>query len=194
MKKSILIILLLIGALTAESHADLTLPVDGTITSGVGWRLDPFGSGKFAFHRGIDIATPTGTPVRATRNGRVVHAGNRSGYGITVIIQHDNSDRTLYGHNSSLAVKQGEQVVAGAIIAYSGNTGRSTGPHVHYELLPGGKSTGDGMLVKAIREPKPLAGANMRRSEEKVLDDAVGSIMEKIRGGGVLAGGVGQGG
>lgn len=194
MKKSLLIILLSTGVLI-EARADLGLPVEGPITSGVGWRLDPFGSGKMAFHRGIDIATPTGTPVRATRKGRVAHAGNRGGYGVAVIIEHDNGDRTLYGHNSSLAVKQGEQVEAGAIIAYSGNTGRSTGPHVHYELLPGGRPVNNAPPVMAdTPKSRQTTGKSMRNTEEKRLDETVDSILRRISGIGELTARVGQGG
>jgi len=102
----------------AAALANLNLPVDGVVTSGVGWRVDPFGTGKKVFHRGIDIAVPVGTPVRSTRKGKVVFSGERRGYGATVIVEHDNGDRTLYGHNSTVNVNKGDVVESGTVVAY----------------------------------------------------------------------------
>lgn len=125
--------------LPSTVRADQDLPVKGPVTSGVGWRIDPFGKGRLVFHRGIDIAVPEGTPLRVTRGGWVVHAGIHGGHGLTVIVEHDGGDKTLYGHNAALRVRPGEVLEAGTVVAMSGNTGRSTGPHVHYELWPAGK-------------------------------------------------------
>nr|WP_224983412.1 M23 family metallopeptidase [Geomonas agri] len=162
------------------------LPVDGVVTSGIGWRLDPFGSGKLAFHRGVDIAVPTGTPVRATRPGKVTFAGDRRGYGATVIVEHDNGDRTLYGHNSRVNVHSGELVEAGAVLAFSGNSGRSTGPHVHYEQIPGGRpvavESGDVPEVAAAEQSQPHGmSAETRRMLEQRLDESLGSLLQNIR-------------
>jgi murein DD-endopeptidase MepM/ murein hydrolase activator NlpD len=110
------------------------LPVDGSVTSEVGWRLDPFGSGRMVYHRGVDIAVPQGTPVRPTRPGYVAFAGAYRGYGNLVAVSHGDGTATLYGHNSSITVRVGDEVTEDSIIALSGNTGRSTGPHVHYEI------------------------------------------------------------
>lgn len=191
---------LILTALVAITPNSVTaqdgLPVaGGVITSVVGWRLDPFGSGKLVYHRGTDIAVPAGTPVRAVRGGRVVHAGIHGGHGATVIIEHGNGDRTLYGHNSALTVKIGQQADAGTVIALSGNSGRSTGPHVHYEVLPGGRSAVMvAQLDKSPAELPPAVNTRLRRGHEQKLDDAVSSILRTINSSSLLAGTGGQGG
>lgn len=108
-------------------------PVRGTITSGFGWRISPFGDGN-ELHPGVDIAYTMGAPVVATADGEVVASGPAGGYGNLVQIDHGNGIATLYGHNSQLAVNVGQQVKKGQVIAYAGSTGKSTGPHVHYEV------------------------------------------------------------
>lgn len=165
----------------AAAMAELALPVDGVVTSGVGWRLDPFGSGKLAFHRGIDIAVPVGTPVRAVRKGRVLFAGQRRGYGATVIVQHGNGDRTLYGHNASVKVRAGEEVEAGAVLSYSGNSGRSTGPHVHYELLTGGRAPVDEVAALEPAAETPVPTGSERRLLEQKLEQSFESLLTTIR-------------
>jgi murein DD-endopeptidase MepM/ murein hydrolase activator NlpD len=115
------------------------LPVNGTITSGVGMRLDPI-DGQWRHHNGIDIAVPEGTPVRSVASGVVVYAGFRSGYGWTVLVEHTNGIVSLCGHNSKISVENGQSVKQGDIIALSGNTGRSTGPHVHFEAWQSGNN------------------------------------------------------
>lgn len=107
-------------------------PVRGRITSG-------FGSRWGSIHTGIDIAVPSGTPVKASRGGTVTSAGWMNGYGYAVIIDHGDGYSTLYGHNSKLLVSVGEHVDAGQVIARSGSTGHSTGPHVHFEIRRSGK-------------------------------------------------------
>lgn len=162
------------------ASADLGLPVNGPVTSGVGLRIDPFGSGKLVYHRGIDIAVPVGTPVLAVRKGRVIFAGERRGYGGTVIVEHDNGDRTMYGHNSLVRVTPGELVESGAVVAFSGNTGRSTGPHVHFEQIPSGHP------VIETTEPEEtttlqLANDNDQRYMiEHKMDESVNSILRTI--------------
>ncbi len=108
-------------------------PVEGRITSGFGVRKDPF-TEKHKFHKGIDIACGIGTRVVASAEGTVVFAGTKKGYGKTVIIEHRNGYRTLYGHLSKIQVKSGDKVKQGARIALSGMTGRATGPHLHFEV------------------------------------------------------------
>lgn len=120
-------------------HTPRGWPVSGLVTSGYGWRIHPIDN-VMRFHDGIDIAVPVGTPVRATADGVVISAGTRSGYGLAVLIDHGYGIQTLYAHNSKLAVKPGAVVVRGQVIAYSGNTGVSTGPHLHYEVRVGGRS------------------------------------------------------
>lgn len=108
-------------------------PVQGTVTSPFGYRGNPIGGGT-GFHEGVDIAVDFGTPVRATAAGTVTSAGWVDGYGNLVEIDHGNGMKTRYGHNSMLLVVPGQTVHAGDIISLAGSTGRSTGPHVHYEV------------------------------------------------------------
>jgi len=120
----------------ALSHVPLARPVPALNfdrTSGFGVRLDPF-SGRYAFHPGIDFAGPWGSAVHATAPGTVVFAGNRGGYGNMVEIDHGFGIHTRYGHLSKITVRAGMKVAKGAAIGRVGSTGRSTGPHVHYEV------------------------------------------------------------
>ncbi len=112
-------------------------PVHGWVNSPFGNRISPF-TGKMQFHEGIDIAAEIGTPVIAPADGVVIRAGLDAGYGNMVELSHGYGLKTLFGHNSRLNVKPGQHVKRGDIIAYSGNTGSSTGPHVHYEVLVNG--------------------------------------------------------
>jgi len=112
-------------------------PVGGIITSGTGMRIDPI-DGTWRHHNGIDISIPEGTPVTPAAPGIVVYSGFRSGYGYTVLVEHDNGLITLYGHNSRLLAINGQRVDADTPIALSGNTGRSTGPHLHFEAWQAG--------------------------------------------------------
>ena len=107
---------------------------NGRRTSSFGDRTDPFNSQRTQFHRGIDIACPVGTEVFAARSGRVIFSGFNGGYGLTVIIQHELGYQTVYGHLSRSLVEVGQRVKGGNLIALSGNTGRTTGPHLHFEV------------------------------------------------------------
>jgi murein DD-endopeptidase MepM/ murein hydrolase activator NlpD len=109
------------------------------ITSTFGNRIDPF-FGKLAMHAGIDFRQKTGSDVKATGAGVVIHAGTSGGYGIMVEIDHGNGITTRYGHLSQVLVKEGDTVEAGDIIALSGSTGRSTSPHLHYEVRRNGSA------------------------------------------------------
>ena len=113
-------------------------PVNGRLTSGFGWRRNPMGGGGSEMHRGIDIAAPTGTPIRATGGGIVVFSGWSGAFGNKVIIDHGMGLRTLYAHNSANLVHVNQRVARGEIIARVGSTGQSTGPHVHYETILNG--------------------------------------------------------
>jgi murein DD-endopeptidase MepM/ murein hydrolase activator NlpD len=117
------------------SAADLpTLwPIEGPITSSFGERQDPF-NGEGAFHKGIDISGIMGEPVRAPADGTVLMAGPASGYGQEVMLDHGHGIHTIYGHLSGFAVTAGQDVHRGDIIGYVGSEGRSTGPHLHYEV------------------------------------------------------------
>jgi murein DD-endopeptidase MepM/ murein hydrolase activator NlpD len=108
-------------------------PVVGEITSHFGERLDPF-SGEGAFHAGLDIASHYGDDVRATADGIVIEVGRRSGYGRLVVIDHGFGVTTWYGHLSGFNTEVGMTVKRGDVIGYEGQSGRSTGPHLHYEV------------------------------------------------------------
>jgi len=160
------------------AHAGQDLPVKGgTVTSGIGWRLDPFGSGKMLYHRGVDIAVPLGTAVHATTAGRVVYSGLRGGYGKTVIVEDRHGDRFIYGHNSVVEVKRGDEVTAGDVIALSGSSGRSTGPHVHYEIEARGHAVTE---VAEADESSPAPKIDQRAQKEQLLEDTMNSLLEKI--------------
>ena len=113
-------------------------PISGEITSPFGWRVHPI-TGDSRFHSGIDIAGDYGDPIRAAAAGTVIYAGWISGYGNAVIIDHGGGVTTLYGHNQSLAVSEGQTVAQGQVISYCGSTGNSTGPHCHFEVRVNGE-------------------------------------------------------
>jgi murein DD-endopeptidase MepM/ murein hydrolase activator NlpD len=118
-------------------------PAQGRRSSSYGYRLSPFSSDEDAdareFHPGQDIAGEAGSPIRATADGVVSRAGFERGYGLVVMIRHEWGYTTLFGHCSRLIAKPGQKVVRGDTIALMGSTGRSTGPHVHYEVWRDGR-------------------------------------------------------
>ena len=116
-----------------QGSGQLGWPVSGEITSPYGYRTHPIW-GTTIYHSGIDIGVDEGTPVHAADGGTVVWSGWMGGYGYAVVIDHGNGMSTLYGHNSELAVSEGQDVSKGQVIAYAGSTGNSTGPHVHFEV------------------------------------------------------------
>jgi murein DD-endopeptidase MepM/ murein hydrolase activator NlpD len=104
------------------------------ITSEFGWRIHPI-HGDRRFHAGLDLAAPTGTPVLAASAARVKSAGTLGGYGLAVVLEHwDGTTNTLYGHLSKILVNAGQMVQPGQVIGQVGSTGRSTGPHLHFEV------------------------------------------------------------
>jgi murein DD-endopeptidase MepM/ murein hydrolase activator NlpD len=108
-------------------------------SSSYGWRIDPF-TGSKAFHEGLDFTANTGTPIRAAADGIVTLAEVSGGYGNLLKIDHGAGLETRYGHTSKILVKTGERVLKGQVIALVGNTGRSTGPHLHYEIRLNGNA------------------------------------------------------
>jgi murein DD-endopeptidase MepM/ murein hydrolase activator NlpD len=110
---------------------------EGFISSYFGQRADPF-TGYTATHKGIDFAGPEGTSVISVAAGLVTFAGDRAGYGNMVEVNHGNGMVTRYGHNEKLLVKQGEMIRKGQEVALMGSTGRSTGPHLHFEVVKNG--------------------------------------------------------
>jgi len=114
-------------------------PLSGRITSRYGYRRSPFGREQ-EFHDGLDIAARRGSPVVAAGAGKVTFTGWKSGYGLSVIIDHGYGYRTLYGHNSSVVVKVGQTVKKGDVVSRVGSTGRSTGPHLHFTVFYNGNT------------------------------------------------------
>ncbi|MCI5073920.1 M23 family metallopeptidase [Oricola sp.] len=144
-----------LDALDKVRGAILTFPIanpapGNRISSSFGNRRDPI-LNRSAFHAGIDLATPSGTNVRATGSGTVVHAGRNGGYGKMVEIRHANGLKTRYAHLSRILVKSGQKVAAGTIIGKSGSTGRSTGPHLHYEVRENDKAVNPATYIRAGR-------------------------------------------
>lgn len=110
------------------------LPVNGYVTDGFGMRRNPFNGEGREVHEGLDIAVDFGTPVTATADGLVIYAAPHAGYGNLVIVYHSNGITTRYGHLSRISVEAGQRVRRSDQIGNAGSTGRSTGPHVHYEI------------------------------------------------------------
>ena len=122
----------------ASGSGAMIWPVSGVITSEFGWRTHPiFGTARF--HSGLDIGADYGDPICAAQSGVVSYAGWISGYGNTIMIDHGGGIVTLYGHNQSLAVGEGQSVAQGEVVAYCGSTGNSTGPHCHFEVRQDGE-------------------------------------------------------
>jgi murein DD-endopeptidase MepM/ murein hydrolase activator NlpD len=136
----------------------------GRVTSQFGERRDPF-TGEHRAHHGIDFAAPAGTPIRAAADGVVRFAGKRGGYGNVVIVEHADGTETRYAHCKELSVQRGAAVSAGENIATVGSTGRSTGPHLHFELRRGGEAV----------DPKEW----IREKGAQVLAEATDSAFER---------------
>ena len=115
------------------------LPLRGPVNSGFGTRLSPW-TGAPEFHAGIDLAASPGTPVTATAAGTVRFAGAAAGYGTSVVVEHGHGIESRYGHLQTLSVARGQRVERGQLLGLSGNTGRSTAPHLHYEVLVEGRA------------------------------------------------------
>lgn len=121
---------------------------DGWLSSGYGYRNDPF-TGKRAFHNGVDIAAKPGLPIEAIATGVVTASRVKPGYGVTVEINHGNGYTTRYAHAKVAKVKTGERVEKGDVVAIVGNTGRSTGTHLHFEVLRDGKAVNPRKYLRA---------------------------------------------
>jgi murein DD-endopeptidase MepM/ murein hydrolase activator NlpD len=106
----------------------------GWVSSGFGHRVDPF-TGRKSMHQGVDIASPLGSPIRAMGDGFVTYAGFKTGYGLMVELNHGNGLRTRYAHATALVVALGDRIAKGDTVATVGTSGRSTGPHLHFEVL-----------------------------------------------------------
>ena len=136
------------------------VPAPGSeITSRFGNRRDPF-LGRLAFHGGIDFRTPTGTVVHSTGSGMVIHAGRNGGYGKMIEIDHGNGITTRYAHLSGINVNEGDHVTMGQRIGRTGSTGRSTGPHLHYEVRRNGEAVDPMRFLKTAMKLRPLLVSN----------------------------------
>lgn len=124
---------------SASANIPSIWPVYGSLRSGVGIRSNPFGGSGSEYHKGQDIAAPIGTPVIATADGTIVIAGWQRGYGWVVYIDHGNGISTRYGHLSRIDVEVGQTIRRGEQLGLVGSTGRSTGPHLHYEVRINGQ-------------------------------------------------------
>jgi murein DD-endopeptidase MepM/ murein hydrolase activator NlpD len=143
---------------TLVSFLPLRMPLfgDPSVTSGFGYRADPF-LGRLALHPGVDLAEAYGAEIHAAASGRVAHAGPAGGYGIMVEIDHGNGLATRYAHMSETLVEEGQQVNKGAVLGKLGSTGRSTGPHLHYEVRVDGEPVDPERYLRA--------GANLAAAE-----------------------------
>ena len=119
------------------SNGSWPVPGYSRVSSPFGYRIHPV-LGVKKLHTGIDIPAPTGTPAVAVANGTVIYSGVQGTYGNTVMIKHDNGLVSLYAHNSSLVVRVGDKVKKGQVVSKIGSTGRSTGPHLHFEIRVNG--------------------------------------------------------
>ncbi len=122
----------------ATAPQPLSMP-KGPVTSSFGWRRDPF-TGASKFHAGVDIGLAYGTPVRAAAGGQVVFSGENGGYGNTVVVEQPTGQQVRYAHLAAQAVKVGDVVQSGQVIGQVGDTGRSTGAHLHFEVLENGRA------------------------------------------------------
>ncbi len=130
----------------------LSLPVNGEITSKFGLRIDPI-DGKKRHHNGIDIAVPEGTNIHPVSPGKVIYSGYSKGYGNCVIVEHEDGIQTIYAHNSKNLVKVGDKVSKETVIALSGSTGRTTGPHLHFEVRKEGKPVNPLVMLNNYQKP-----------------------------------------
>ncbi|THF74374.1 M23 family metallopeptidase [Cohnella fermenti] len=153
-----------------EAEYAAVLPIPGkwlwpllgytAISSPYGYRVDPVTGAPSEFHAGIDIPAPRGTPVMATQNGTVVQVVRSStGYGNHILLQHANDFISLYGHLADIAVRQGQQVHQGEMIGWVGSTGKSTGPHLHFEMRVHGQTVDPLTLVFPPNEPPVSSSA-----------------------------------
>ncbi|MBI2366552.1 MAG: peptidoglycan DD-metalloendopeptidase family protein [Deltaproteobacteria bacterium] len=134
---------------------EIQVPVQGVVSSPFGSRADPF-SREEKFHDGVDIAVPSGTPVKAAAAGKVTFSGQLAGYGNLVEVDHGNGLITRYGHNAANLVSLGDEIAAGHPIALVGSTGRSAGAHLHFEVRRAGKPVNPEMLLGGIAKGSKL--------------------------------------
>lgn len=149
--EALLSAVLYLGGEVAASRGALVQPIrEVRISSEYGVRADPV-HGKYRFHEGIDIAAPAGSPVLAVASGQVIFSGSYAGYGQVVAVRHSEKVTTLYAHCWATKVSVGDIVKAGAVLGFVGESGRATGPHLHFEVRVRGKSINPNKVFKAIK-------------------------------------------
>jgi murein DD-endopeptidase MepM/ murein hydrolase activator NlpD len=149
-----------------EQNQGMRLPVSGRVSSGFGSRFHPI-LGYTRFHAGVDLAAAYGSPIVAAADGRVVAAGWAGGYGQMVKIAHLGGIQTMYGHMSRIVAAPGAMVRQGQLIGYVGSSGLSTGPHLHYEVLKGGRAVNP-LSVKLAAAPAHLEGAKLHEFHDQL--------------------------
>jgi murein DD-endopeptidase MepM/ murein hydrolase activator NlpD len=168
--------LVILGGCSEAPNIPQTHPLpEGRLSSPYGARtVDPV-SGEATpngHHDGYDLAAAMGTPIRASKAGKVTFAGRKGGYGKAVILSHAGGWSTLYGHAGRLVVKVGQEVAAGEVVAYVGSSGRSTGPHLHYELRKDGRPVDPGFFAaeapsaRAVAKRPPAIAPKAARAAE----------------------------
>ena len=162
---------------TYERRGFFGMPVDGHVTSSFGMRMHPL-LGTLRMHKGIDIGAPYGSPIYAAMDGTVAFAGRSGGYGNFVRLNHAGGVESAYGHMSRIAVSPGMRVARGQVIGFVGSTGRSTGPHLHWEVMRRGQAV-DPRSVSMSRIVS-LSGAAMRAFRAK-LAGLLGARVEGVR-------------
>ncbi len=148
---------------SASAYIPSIWPVMGPLSSGFGSRHNPFGGSSYEFHKGQDIAAPIGTPVIATADGVVVSARWHKGYGNGIYIDNGNGIETRFGHLSRIDVVEGQSIKRGQQIGLVGSTGRSTGPHLHYEVRINGEATNPLSYLPALTPPTAAAPSSATR-------------------------------
>lgn len=146
-------------------------PVPGVESSGYGWRRDPFHKRK-KFHRGADYPAKHGTPVHAAGTGVVTFAGRHGGYGRVIMIAHNDGVETRYAHLSKIGVKKGQTVQSGSAIGRIGSSGRSTGPHLHFEVRLDGR---------AVDPQTALDLAELQRTDPEAAKSAMRALDEDVQ-------------
>ena len=137
------------GATAAGGDTQISLEMRGRVSSAYGWRSDPF-KGHAKFHGGIDLAARYGTEVPAAAGGTVISAGEQGGYGLSVVVRHPNGYESRYAHLSSLSVRDGDVVTRGQQVGRVGSTGRSTSPHLHFEVTQAGRRVDPERFVRNL--------------------------------------------
>jgi murein DD-endopeptidase MepM/ murein hydrolase activator NlpD len=140
------------GEPAGEAPEPALARLPGRVSSDFGWRRDPL-SGTNRFHRGVDIAAAYGSEVPAAAEGKVVFSGTQGGYGNLVVVRHEGGTETRYAHLSQLDVREGDVIRAGAIVGRVGQTGRATGPHLHFEVRDEGQPVDPSRGVRPTSRP-----------------------------------------